>query len=141
MSSLILRTITGLFFSLMMLLSFFIFLRGHNEPGGGFIGGLIAAAAFILFVIAFSPDIARRILFVDPNILIGVGLLSAVSSGLIPVFIGQPFLTGLWMNPVLFGNELHIGTPLLFDIGVYLAVIGFTLTSIYSLEEEEEEKN
>lgn len=134
--SLILRTITGLFFSLMILLSIFIFLRGHNEPGGGFIGGLIAASAFILYVIAFSPEDARSILVIDPNLLIGIGLLSAFAGGLIPVLAGQPFLTGLWANPVLFGNELHIGTPLLFDIGVYLVVIGFTLTIIYSLEEE-----
>lgn len=134
--SLILRTITGLFFSLMILLSVFIFLRGHNEPGGGFIGGLIAASAFILYVIAFSPDAGRRILRLNPNLLIGIGLLSAITGGIVPVFWGQPFLTGLWINPVLFGKELHLGTPLLFDIGVYLVVIGVILTIIYSLEEE-----
>lgn len=134
--SLILRTITGLFFALMLLLSVFIFLRGHNEPGGGFIGGLIAASAFILYVIAFSPEAGRLILRVDPNMIIGTGLLSAFAGGIIPVFTGQPFLTGMWVNTVIFGTEVHLGTPLLFDLGVYLVVIGVILTIIYSLEEE-----
>lgn len=134
--SLILRTISGLFFALMILLSIFIFLRGHNEPGGGFIGGLIAASAFILFAIAYNPRDARRILVIDPNILIGAGLLVAIASGMLPMFYGQPLLTGLWASPVIFGNELAIGTPTLFDIGVYLVVVGVMLTIIYSLEEE-----
>src|SRR5690625_6174355 len=61
---------------------------------------------------------------VDPNMIIGTGLLSAIAGGIIPVFTGQPFLTGMWVNPVIFGTEVHLGTPLLFDLGVYLVVIG-----------------
>lgn len=134
--TLILRTVSILLFTLMLLLSIFVFLRGHNEPGGGFIGALIGAGGFILCIIVYGPEIARRILRVDPNFLIGLGLLFGAGSGLISLAAGQPFMTGLWVDPVIFGNELHLGTPILFDIGVYLAVMGFALTAIYSLEEE-----
>src|SRR5690625_6602749 len=73
--------------------------------------------------------------------IIGTGLLSAFAGGIIPVFTGQPFLTGMWVNPVIFGTEVHLGTPLLFDLGVYLVVIGVILTIIYSLEEERSEEH
>src|SRR5690625_5407759 len=112
----------------MLLLSVFIFLRGHNEPGGGFIGGLIAASAFILYVIAFSPEAGRLTLSVDPNMIIGTGLLSAFAGGVIPVFTGQPFLTGMWVNEVIFRNEVQMGAPLLFDVGDYLVIIGGIVT-------------
>src|SRR5690625_5720951 len=118
--SLILRTITGLFFALMLLLSVFIFLRGHNEPGGGFIGGLIAASAFILYVIAFSPEAGRLILRVDPNMIIGTGLLSAFAGGIIPVLTGQPFLNEMWVNPVIFGTKVKQDTQLRFNMEDYL---------------------
>ncbi len=136
--SLILRTVSSLLFALMLLLSFFVFLRGHNEPGGGFIGALIGAGAFILFIIVYGPKNARMVLRVDPNSMIGLGLLFAVGSALPALFAGKPFMTGLWTTLPLFGREIDLGTPILFDVGVYLAVMGFTLTVIYSLEEEKE---
>ncbi|MEX0928551.1 MAG: Na+/H+ antiporter subunit B [Balneolales bacterium] len=136
MNSLILKTISGLLFALLLLISVYLFIRGHNEPGGGFIGGLVGAGAFVLFIIAYGPDDARRILRFEPRTFIGWGLLFAVSSGIISMLFGNSYLTGVWTTPVLFGNELHLGTPLIFDLGVYLVVIGFTLTVIYSLEEE-----
>ncbi|MEX0780136.1 MAG: Na+/H+ antiporter subunit B [Balneolales bacterium] len=136
MKSLILKTISGLLFALLLLISVFLFIRGHNDPGGGFIGGLVGAGAFVLFIIAYGPDDARRILRFDPKTLIGWGLLFAAVSGIISLMFGSSYLTGLWLTPVVFGNELHLGTPLIFDTGVYLVVIGFTLTVIYSLEEE-----
>ncbi|MEX0684587.1 MAG: Na+/H+ antiporter subunit B [Balneolales bacterium] len=136
MKSLILKSVTGLLFGLLLLISVYLFFRGHNEPGGGFIGGLVAAGAFVLFIIAYGPDDARKVLRLDPKTLIGWGLLFAAASGIISIFYGQVFLTGIWTTPVLFGNELHLGTPIIFDLGVYLVVIGFTLAVIYSLEEE-----
>lgn len=136
MKSLILKTISGLLFALLLLISIYLFIRGHNEPGGGFIGGLVGAGAFVLFIIAYGPADARRILRFDPKSLIGWGLLFAALSGIISMVFGKAYLTGMWTMPVLFGTELHLGTPLIFDIGVYLVVIGFTLAVIYSLEEE-----
>lgn len=134
MTSLILSTATRYFLPLLLLFSVFLLLRGHNEPGGGFVGGLVAAAAFALYAIAYDVSTARRVLGIDPRTLIGLGLLVALGSGIISLTTGQPFMTGLWSEyavPIL-GK---VGTPLLFDIGVYLVVIGVTLTIIFALAE------
>ncbi len=137
MSSLILRTATRFLITLLLLLSIFFLFRGHNEPGGGFIGGLVGAAAFALYAIAFGVGRARRILYVDPRGLIGLGLLTALASGVPAVLSGLPYLTGQWAEVYLGGVEkLPLGSPVVFDIGVYLVVIGITVTTIFALEEE-----
>ncbi len=133
--SLILSTATRYLLPLLLLFSFFLLLRGHNEPGGGFVGGLVAAAAFALYALAMDVKAAREILKVDPRVLIAAGVLTAASSGLLSLLTGKPFLTALWLKqplPVL-GK---VGTPLLFDVGVYLLVLGVTLMIIFALVEE-----
>lgn len=138
MTSLILKTTARYLMPLLLLFSIFLFQRGHNEPGGGFAGGLVAAAAFALYSIAFSAAEARRVLRVKPRWLIGTGLLIALASGLIGLLSGQPFLTGLWGYFHLPGlDKVDAGTPVLFDLGVYLTVMGVTLTIIFALEEAE----
>ncbi len=137
MTSLVLRTATRFLITLLLLFSVFLLLRGHNEPGGGFVGGLVAASAFALYSIAYDVRSTRRVLHIDPRTCIAIGLLVAVASALLPVFAGRPFLTGLWGYLGLPGRAaLDVGTPLLFDIGVYLVVMGMTLTVILSLSEE-----
>src|SRR3972149_3754275 len=93
MTSLILRTATRFLITLLLLFSVFLLLRGHNEPGGGFVGGLVASIAIALFAWASTIPNARRILKVDPKLLIGAGLLTAAGSGLLSLVLGQPFLT------------------------------------------------
>ena len=135
MYSLILATATRLLLPLMLIFSIFLLIRGHNEIGGGFVGGLVAAAAFILYAIANNVQEGRRILRVQPRVLIAAGLLMSLSSGLAGWLSGKPFMTGLWLKdplPVI-GK---IGTPLMFDVGVYLVVIGITLLIIFTLAEE-----
>ncbi len=137
MISLILRTATRLLMALMLVFSLFLLLRGHNQPGGGFVGGLVASAAYALYSIAYDVQAARRALRVRPQTLIGAGLLVATGSGLWGLLSGHPYLTGRWATlRVSPGSELHLGTPLLFDVGVYLVVVGVTLTIILSLAEE-----
>ena len=137
MTSLILSTATRLLLPLFLLFSIFILLRGHNEPGGGFVGGLIAAAAFALHAIAYDVEKTRTLLAIDTRSLIVLGLLLAMSSGMVSLFMGEPFFTGQWVRISFWSiGELDLGTPLLFDIGVYLTVIGVTLTIILSLAEE-----
>lgn len=137
MKSLILQTATKLLFPLLLLFSVFLFLRGHNDPGGGFIGGLVGAGAFALFAIAEGTEKARKLLRLDPTFMIGLGLLCATLSGIISIWTGNPFLTGIWAFPEFFSTEVELGSPILFDIGVYLVVVGFTLAVIFALEEEE----
>ena len=132
--TLILKTTSRYLLPLLLLFSVFVFLRGHNEPGGGFVGGLIAAAAFALYSIAYGAEEARKALWVDTRTLIGIGLLVALFSGMLPMFSGHVFLTGVWWT---LSKGSYIGTPVLFDLGVYLAVMGVTLTIIFAMEEEE----
>ncbi len=133
--SLILATATRYQLPLLLLFSIFLLLRGHNEPGGGFVGGLVAAAAFALYALAYDVDSTYAILKVRPRNLIGIGVLMAAFSGVISLLVGKPFLTALWLKqplPVL-GK---VGTPLLFDVGVYFVVLGVTLMIIFALAEE-----
>lgn len=135
MNSLILSTATRLLLPLMLLYSVFLLIRGHNEPGGGFVGGLVAASAIALIKFSSGLDSARAALRFDPITLVGTGLLFAFASGLLPLLAGMPFLTAMWWDqkiPVL----LKAGTPVLFDLGVYLLVVGVVLTMIFALSEE-----
>ena len=135
MKSLILSTATQYLLPLLLLLSIYLLLHGHNVPGGGFVGGLVAAAAISLYSIAEGVPSARKVLHFNPRTISAVGLLSVLTAGMIPMFTGKPFLTALWSKaniPVL----EKLGTPLLFDTGVYLVVIGVTLMIIFSLEED-----
>jgi multicomponent Na+:H+ antiporter subunit B len=137
MGSLILQTATRLIFTLLLLFSIFILLRGHNEPGGGFIAGLVTSGAFVLYSIAYDVASARRALRLDPRAWIAIGLLLSTACGLYSVLMNEPFLTGKWASVDWIGSvPLAIGTPMFFDIGVYFVVIGITLTIIFSLAEE-----
>ncbi len=137
MTSLILRTATRFLLPLLLLFSLFLLARGHHEPGGGFSGGLVAAGAFVLYRFAFGAEGARRALPVDPRSLIGAGLLVAVGSGSLPLLAGRPLMTALWGQVSVPGfGDLDVGTPLLFDAGVYLAVVGVALSIILPLAEE-----
>jgi len=135
MTSLILQTATRVLMPLLLLFAVFLLLRGHNQPGGGFIGGLVVAASFVLYSIAFGVDAARRALLVAPSTLLGVGLLVALTSGLPGVVFGQPFMTAQWVELTMGPSVVTVGTPLVFDVGVFLAVIGVVLTIVLTLAE------
>ncbi|EAU43325.1 Na+/H+ antiporter [Fulvimarina pelagi HTCC2506] len=123
--------------SLMVLFSIFVLLRGHNEPGGGFIGGLIAASAFAIYGIACGVAPVRRALHFHPMAIAAAGLMLAVLSGVLSLLIGVEFLTGLWAFPTFLGTEVALSTPLFFDIGVYLVVVGAISSIALALEETE----
>lgn len=135
MSSTILQTAARVLMPLLLLFAVFLLLRGHNEPGGGFVGGLVVAASFVLYSIAFGVGAARRALLVRPWILLGGGLLVALLSGLPGVFAGGSFMWAVWGTLGVGTASIAIGTPLVFDIGVFLAVIGVVLTIVFTLAE------
>lgn len=120
---------------LLLIFSVFLLLRGHNKIGGGFVGGLVAASALMLYAIAISPDALRKLISVKPRLLVASGLLIALVSGLIGMLWGKPFMTGLWL-PQTFAVIGKMGTPILFDIGVYLAVIGVVLWILLTFAKE-----
>ena len=131
-----------LLFPALLILSFIVLYRGHNLPGGGFIGGLLASIAFILIGLGDCMEEAKRYLRFDPVNLMTSGLLIALLSGLPQLFFGQALMQGAWLPtfslPLL--GTVHLGTPLIFDVGVYLVVIGFTLYTTFSLAELAYEK-
>ena len=135
MTSSILQTATRLLMPLLLLFAVFLLLRGHNQPGGGFVAGLVVAASFVLYSIAFGVEAARRALLVKPSRLLGLGLLVALGSGVPSIFVGQPFMTAQWTSIDTGSALLHVGTPLLFDVGVFLAVIGVVSTIVFTLAE------
>jgi multisubunit Na+/H+ antiporter MnhB subunit len=135
-SSQILKTAARLLLPLMLLISVFVLVRGHNATGGGFVGGLLAGAAFALYAIAQDTPTARSILRVTPRTLIGAGLLTALGSGVPAILRGQPFMTGRWLHWEILGlGNIDFGTPLVFDAGVYLVVLGATTTVLLTLLE------
>ncbi len=135
-SGLIFQTGARILLPLCVAISLIALYRGHNEPGGGFIGGLIFAAGYILYGMAYDGRSARKKLRAAPSVYIGTGLLLAIISGLLGPMSGQPFMTALWLPdfslPML--GKVHLGTPLLFDVGVFLTVIGFTLKVVFSFQ-------
>jgi multicomponent Na+:H+ antiporter subunit A len=127
----IFRTGVAYLMPLLLLFAIFLMLRGHNEPGGGFVGGLVAAGAFALYSMAFGVARARQALRARPLTILGVGLLIALASGLPAVANGEPFLTAQWVE-----QPITIGTPVIFDLGVFLVVTAVVLMMIFSLQEE-----
>jgi len=135
MRSLILAATARFLLPVLFMFSIFLLVRGHHLPGGGFVGGLVAAAAFVLYGIAHGVEEARSLLRVNTISLMGVGLLLALASGLFSLVHGESFMTGLWFHhPVPVLGKL--GTPVVFDIGVYLVVLGATLTVLFNLVED-----
>ncbi len=133
MTSSILQTATRVLMPILLLFAVFLLLRGHNEPGGGFVAGLVVAASFVLYAMAFGVDAGRRALLVDPATLLACGLLVALASGVPAVLGGQPFMTAQWTTVGAGAAVIDVGTPLVFDIGVFLAVIGVVLTIVFTL--------
>jgi multicomponent Na+:H+ antiporter subunit B len=138
-NTLIFRTVAPFLTALMLLFSVFVLLRGHNEPGGGFIGGLIAASGLAIYGIARGVGAVRRALYFHPLSIAGFGLLLSTAAGLLSILFDVPFMTGLWIYPTLFGAEVPLSSVMLFDVGVYLVVLGAIISIALALEEKEVE--
>jgi len=138
MRTIILRTASNYLLPLLLLFSVFVLLRGHYLPGGGFVGGLVAAIAIVLHAFANGLENTRRFLKYNPWVLIPFGLGLSLASGFAPMVVGLPFMKGMWFPEPLPVIGM-VGTPLFFDIGVYLVVIGITLTILFTSAESNQE--
>ncbi|TVR79604.1 MAG: Na+/H+ antiporter subunit B [Saprospirales bacterium] len=136
MNSTILSMGIRILIPLFMLFSLYLLFRGHNAPGGGFVAGLVASTGFALYAINYGAERTRRRFSLNPLFLIALGLLIAVLSGLIPLLVGETFMKGLWMEEITVPIMGKPGTPILFDIGVYLLVAGTVMKIVFSLWEE-----
>jgi multicomponent K+:H+ antiporter subunit A len=131
---LILATLSRIILPLALMISVFIFLRGHNLPGGGFIAGLLTASALILQYVAMGVSWTQQRLPVNYNRLAGAGLMLAGLTGVGSWVFGYPFLTssfGYFELPLV--GKFELATAMLFDLGVYLAVVGATLLILANL--------
>jgi len=111
---------------LLLLFSLILLLRGHNAPGGGFSGGLVAGAAFILAALARGTAHVRDQMPCSAGTLVKLGLILGFIAAVLPALLGLPVFTGLWIEPKLpvIGTA---GSFLIFDTGVYLLVMGFII--------------
>lgn len=137
MRSLIYEVGIRLIFGLLLIFSLVMLLRGHNLPGGGFIGGLIGALAFIVFSIGVGPTKTRRALRLPPFVIAALGLSCALGAGFLGWFAGSELFTSQWL--FIGATETDKGFPLssvlLFDLGVYLTVLGSVMGMVLLLEE------
>lgn len=119
-------------FFVLNLFALYLLLRGHNLPGGGFIAGLVSASSILLLSLALGWEELHGMLRLDPAWLAVTGLALAVGSGVVPWWAGRPFLEHFmvhWRVPLL--GDVHVGTPLVFDLGVLLVVSGMTCKVLF----------
>jgi multicomponent K+:H+ antiporter subunit A len=138
--SLILATVSRLLLPVLALYSLHLMLRGHNAPGGGFIAGLLTAAALLLQYVANSTAHVKQRLPLNYTVLIAVGLLLAGGTGAAALVYGSAFLEHRMAHvhlPLL--GEVELATALGFDLGVYLVVVGMTLLMVSTLAEQKKE--
>ncbi len=140
MSSMILRTANGVIFPLTLLFALYMALKGHNAPGGGFIGGLVAAVALVLYRMSHGREAMGRLMPIHPRMLVAFGLTLASATSVIPLIFGLPLLTSRapYVNFGV-GEPVHLPTAMWFDLGVLFVVIGVSVGMIVRLGEEVDE--
>ena len=132
--SLILQNVSRLLFPLMLLFSAFVFIRGHNLPGGGFIAGLVQSLAIVLQYLANGLTWMSSRIRTDMHLVIAIGLAFAIGTGLVSMFIGYPFMTSAFTYlkwPVV--GKFEVASAMMFDLGVFLAVVGATVMILVEL--------
>lgn len=132
--SLLVDVVTRLLFPSMMVLSVYFFFVGHNAPGGGFAGGLVAALALTLRYLAGGRDELEATFPIDASRVLGIGMLLSISTAIVPIFLGNPPLTSYYFAPEIpLIGKVSITSVLVFDAGVYLVVVGLILHILDSL--------
>jgi multicomponent Na+:H+ antiporter subunit B len=121
--------------SILLVFAVIALLRGHNNPGGGFIAGLLAGLSMVMKGFAYDVEVVAREMKFPPANFMAFGLMLILLSTLPALIDGASFMKGFWLQldlPLL--GELKLGTPLLFDMGVFFGVIGITRSFFFSLK-------
>ena len=138
--SVILDAGAGAVFHTALVFALFLLVAGHNAPGGGFAGGLVAGAAFVLRYVQGGTREVRRATRLAPQTLLGGGLLIAALTAMAPLIVGGAFLESGYVEfdvPVI--GHVKATSALAFDVGVFLVVVGVVLMLLTTLGLEEEE--
>jgi multicomponent Na+:H+ antiporter subunit B len=133
-----LHTLSRVVTFLILTFSIYLFFAGHNNPGGGFIGGLMTACALLLMYIGFDMKSMKKALPFNYTSIIAIGLLLSIATGVSSMLFGYPFLTQFfeyYQLPIL--GETELTTALPFDLGIYLVVVGITLLTILTVAEDD----
>lgn len=136
-TDLILDTVTKLLVYIILTVAIYLFFAGHHTPGGGFVGGLITACALLLLFMAFDLETVEQMIPVDFKVVAALGVMIAVLTGLGSLIFEEPFLTqtfGVVDLPIV--GEVELATAVLFDLGVYFAVVGTAVVILLSISEE-----
>ncbi|WP_122090252.1 MnhB domain-containing protein [Halalkalicoccus subterraneus] len=144
MTTVIMRTTARVVVPLILVVAVSLFLQGHNLPGGGFIGGVLATTAFALVYISYGLDFPRVLghdlepvadVLDDPIVVLYrraflLGLVIAIGGGLVPLLFDLPFLSQTYviLHDVPIYGEVEIASAVVFDLGVFLVVVGGFLT-------------
>ncbi len=137
-NNLIIQFTSKIVFFIIVFFAVHIFFAGHYTPGGGFVGGLLAASAIVLLIITFDLKTVQRIIPVNFMVVTGSGLLIAFMTAAFPLLLDDPFFTHYYdyfTLPIIGKTSLH--TAALFDLGVFLVVVGVTMTIIQTIGEDE----
>lgn len=133
-NDLILRTTTSLIAFIMLGFAIYLLIAGHNSPGGGFVGGLLTAGAVLLMYMAYGVEAVEKMIPINFTTLVPIGLAVAVGTGIGSFIFNQPFLShtfGYFTFPIF--GEIELATAMLFDLGVYLTVVGVVMTIILTI--------
>lgn len=137
-NDLILRTTTSLIAFILLGFAIYLLLAGHNAPGGGFVGGLVTSGAILLMYMSYGVEAVEKILPINFRMLIPTGLLIALATGIGSFVFHVPFLShtfGHFTVPIFGGIEL--ATAMIFDLGVFLTVLGVTITIILAIANDQ----
>lgn len=137
-NNLILQFTSKIVFFMIFFFAVHIFFAGHYTPGGGFVGGLLMASAIVLLVIAYDLKTVQKILSLNYMYVTATGLILALGTAAYPMFNNKPFFThyfDYFTLPLIGKTSLH--TAALFDLGVFLVVVGVTMTIIQTIGEDE----
>jgi multicomponent Na+:H+ antiporter subunit B len=137
MPELYMRLLDRVLTPVLLILAFILLMVGHNSPGGGFIGGLVVAAAIQIQILSRGDKVIRRTLgpWLQPTI--GLGLLTAVTAAVLGLLEGV-FFKGIWWEGHWGPITLELGTPMLFDVGVFLVVLAIVASYLLSLTDQDE---
>jgi len=133
-----LRTATKVVTFIILMFAVHIFFAGHYTPGGGFVGGLLTASAIVLLMLAFDIKTVKNIIPFNYVVMTSIGLILSIATAGASIFFNVPFFTHAYDYfdlPLLGKTSLH--SAALFDLGVYLVVVGVTMTIIQTIGEDE----
>ncbi|MEK4138171.1 Na(+)/H(+) antiporter subunit B [Kurthia sp. FSL E2-0154] len=138
LNNVILKTTTQVVFFMIFLFSIHIFFAGHFSPGGGFVGGLLTASALVLLLLTYDLKTVQQLLPINYTTMTAIGLLLSLGTAATSSFLGDAFFKHYFDHftlPLFGDTELH--TAMLFDLGVYLVVVGVTMIIIQSIGGDE----